>query len=63
MKEHTAKVESERNEKLTKELAVLRQNLTAMEKNRIRRKQYGIKSQIVRDERNEREKDDMLKES
>ena len=63
MKEHTAKVESERNEKLTKELAVLRQKLTAMEKNRIRRKQYGIKSQILRDERNEREKDDMLKES
>ena len=34
-----------------------------MEKNRIRRKQCGIKSHIVRDDRNEREEDDMLKES
>ena len=34
-----------------------------MEKNRARTKQYGIKSQKIQDERNEREKDDMLKES
>jgi len=34
-----------------------------MEKNRARRKQYGVKSQTSRDERNEREKDDLFKES
>ena len=63
MKEYTAKAESERNEKLKIEIAVLQQKVTAMEKNRARRKQYSIKSQKIQDERNEREKDDMLKES
>eukprot|EP00112_Aurelia_sp_Birch-Aquarium-sp1_P020960 Seg5518.1 transcript_id=Seg5518.1/GoldUCD/mRNA.D3Y31 product="hypothetical protein" protein_id=Seg5518.1/GoldUCD/D3Y31 len=63
LKESASKAESERNSQVKKKLAVLRRKVNTMEKNKTRRKLYIMKSQKLRAERHEREKDNALKES
>ena len=63
LKGSVGQAESERNNKLKSELAVLQRKVKTMEKSKKRRKLYSMKSQKLRAEKHEREKSNALKES